>query len=91
MAEFGQTTPDVLAVLESAHGNFDNAQQQSQSALDTGMNMTAGPWLGASSQKYMQLWQQIHDEFHSHIQQGRHDVETAKSNVHTQANQDHDL
>jgi uncharacterized protein YukE len=91
MAEFLQSTPDVLAVLEQANGHFDQAQQHSQSALDTGMNMTAGPWLGASSQKYMQLWQQIHDEFQTHINQGRQDVETTKSSVNTQANQDQDL
>jgi hypothetical protein len=91
MGQFSQSTPEVLAGLDRVTGHHDQAQQHVQSALDIGVNMTAGPWLGESSKRYATLFQQIHDEFQHHINQGRQDVETTKGIVNTQGNHDQDL
>jgi hypothetical protein len=91
MAEFLQSTADLLSGFEQVHGHFDQGQQHSATALDICMNLTANPWQGEASQKHMRLFQQIHDEFQTHINQGRHDVETAKTSVHAQGNHDQEL
>lgn len=75
-------------MLDQAEQHFNHAHQLNQAALDGAMQMCSGSWTGNASANFLQCVQGIHDDNHPHIQGGLHQVDTHRTNLHTQNNHD---
>jgi Tfp pilus assembly protein PilX len=78
------------AALNQAHEHFNNAAQYVRSALDTATQMCSGSasWQGGASTTYFNLVQEVCDEAQKVVNTGINHVETGRSNLNIQTNQD---